>query len=150
MITSSDIKVYLDQVFNDVKFYAGAINKADKKCVGIYPKGRVSPVIAIGGIENSSYWVLPLSILVHWGESSTNCEQKAVELYEYLMSASGVEIGGEYDEVNDIDLEIEPPTGQKITKIIKFDLLDSGPVDLARDDKNICEMVIRVNVIYEK
>jgi hypothetical protein len=129
MMTATQIKDHLKATFPAVKFYAGTINKTDKQCVGVYPKGRAPGGIAVGGIQNTSLWILPLSILVHWSEDTAQCEQKASELYQYLLTASEVTIGG--------------------ARVIEFDLLDSGPVDLARDEQNICEMVIRLNVIYE-
>jgi len=130
MLTVSDLRDYLDNVaeFSGVTFYAGAINRNDAECVGLYPRGRSPLPIATGGVANTSVWVMPLSILVHWSEDTEECEQQANALYQYFLTAGRVTIGS---------IVIE-----------NFGLLDSGPIDLFRDEHNICEMTIRLNVMY--
>jgi hypothetical protein len=129
MLSATDVKNHLNTTSPGTKFYAGAIDKNSTQCVGVYPRGRKAFSIAAGGIANTSHWYLPLTLLVHWTEDSEQCEQKATSLYEYFITAENVVING--------------------FRIIHFDLSDSCPVDLNRDDRNICEMVIRLNVIYE-
>jgi len=129
MLTATAVKDHLKEKFPTTQFYAGAINKNDKQCVGVYPRGRKPFFIAAGGIGNTSHWYLPITLLVHWTEDTSLCEQKAIDLYEYLITAESVVMGS--------------------IRIIHFDLLDSCPVDLNRDEKNISEMVIRLNIIYE-
>ena len=129
MLLASAFKDYLKTVYPAVTFYAGAINKNDNKCVGIYPKGRQPFFIAAGGIKNTTTWYLPLSLLIHWTENTSECEEMARILYEYFLTVEDVVISG--------------------IRIIHFDLLDACPVDLDRDNRNICEIVIRLNVIYE-
>jgi hypothetical protein len=130
MLMSSDVKDYLKTKYPSASIYAGAINKNEAQCIGVYPRGRTTPNVSIGGVENSSYWVLPVSILVHWSEDTALCEQMASTIYSDLLTAEGVTAGS--------------------IRVISFQMLDGGPVDLSRDADNICEMVIRANVIYER
>jgi hypothetical protein len=129
MLMASNVRSFLEAAFPTTKFYAGTINKNDTQCIGIYPRERVPFEISVGGTNNTSSWTLPLSILVHWSEDTFQCEQKASELYEFFVKAKDTTISG--------------------ISIISFKLKDSCPVDLKRDSNNICEMVIRLDVIYK-
>ena len=127
------VKEFVDHLkaqFPTVSFYNGTIDKSKKECVGVYARGSAPPVMALGGKENSSYGKLPITILVHWSENSDNCEQKANELFSYIESMENVSIGSE--------------------KIICAEMQTSCPVDILRDENNICEMVIRTVLIYSR
>ena len=130
MLKVTSVKNHLKSVFSDTKFYVGIINRKEDKCVGVYPRGASLKNIAIGGLNNTSVWYLPITLLVHWTDNSEQCEIKAQELYEYFLNNNDVTIDGR--------------------RIIDFNLLDSGPIDMSRDEKNICEMVIRMNIAYER
>lgn len=130
MIRVSEFVGFLEQQFPGTKFYNGSINKADSKCAGVYLRGSGKPRIALGGIENTSYSVLPISILVHWTEDSDECEAKANEVYAALFGANDQAIGGK--------------------RVIMFQMLDPCPISVQRDEKNIVEMVIRLNILYER
>lgn len=130
MLRVAEFKDYLKSLFPSVKIYNGTIDKNSKECVGIYRRGRANNAIAIGGVENTSYSILPVSILVHWTEDADICESMANDIYLALQEKTDVLINNR--------------------RIIMFQMLDSGPVDLNRDDKNIVEMVIRTNIIYER
>jgi hypothetical protein len=125
-----ELKDYLQTQFTDVKFYSGTIDRGLDKCIGIYPRGSIDNDIAIGGIENSSYGKLPISVLVHWSESSDQCENKANAIYDFLQSMVNTDISGR--------------------RISYIEMLNSGPIDLQRTDQNICKMVIRATVYYDR
>jgi hypothetical protein len=125
----SEFKSYLSTTFATTTFYNGAIDKNSTQCVGIYyAKSAPQPNIAIGGIDNSSYEELSAILLVHWTENSNTCETKARELYDHFLGKSNFSIG---------DRRIVA------TKV-------SGPVDVARDENNICEMTIQITIQYER
>lgn len=126
MLTISDVVDALEQKYPGVKFFNGCISK-DESCVGVYARGNTSPIVAIG--SQSSYNVLPVTLLIHWGENSHSCEMLANRLYE------GLEHG--ITTTNDI-------------RVIHTQLLDSCPVNIGRDDNNTCEMTIRLNITYER
>jgi hypothetical protein len=129
-MTTTDFKNYLKQEFPEIKFYVGTINKNDDKCVGVYPRGNVPPNIALGGVENTSYSKLPVTLIVHWTQNSSLCEDTANSIYARLFGASGI-------IVEDI-------------RVISIEMLDSAPISLGRDENSICEMTIRLNIIYER
>lgn len=130
MMLNSEVIAWLKTKYPGADVYNSTIPKNAEKCIGVYLKERGSRVMAIGGYANSSYASLPLSILIHWGQDADACQVQANDLYEMMQAAGGETIGGH--------------------RIVDFDLQDPGPVDVSRDDNNICEMVIRVNIIYER
>ena len=126
MLTISDFMSVLKTQHPSIKFFNGSISKKDK-CVGVYARGNVPPPTAIG--LKPSYGILPVTMLIHWGENSDDCETTANLIYE------GLENG------------IETING---VRIIQLRLLESAPTNIGRDDNNICEMTIRLNITYER
>ena len=126
MITISNFMDALKKQFPKIKFFNGCISKGEK-CVGVYARGNATPPKAIG--SKSSYGVLPVTMLIHWGENSNECEVTANSLY------SGLEQG------------IASINGRRV---IQIQLLESCPTNIGRDDNNICEMTIRLNILYER
>lgn len=126
MLTVSNFVQVLKARYPNIKFFNGCISK-DEKCVGVYARGNAAPISAIGTAP--SYSVLPVTLLIHWSENSNECENVANTLYE------GLEAG-----IEDINT----------TRVIQIQMLDSSPVNIGRDDNNICEMTIRINIFYER
>lgn len=126
MLNVSNFVQVLKALYPDIKFLNGCISRGEK-CVGVYARGNAASISAIG--TKPSYNVLPVTLLVHWGENSTNCEQTANTLYE------GLEAG--IETINNM-------------RVIQIQMLDSCPVNIGRDDTNICEMTIRINIFYER
>ena len=126
MISISDFMEVLKKQHPNIKFFNGSISKKDK-CVGVYARGNAAPPTAIG--SKPSYGILPVTMLIHWGENSKECEKTANLLYEGLESGIA--------EINTL-------------KVIQIQLLESSPTNIGRDDNNICEMTIRLNIFYER
>lgn len=126
MLTVNDFVQVLKARHPGIKFFNGCISK-DEKCVGVYARGNATPISAIG--TKPSYGVLPVTLLVHWGENSNDCEVTANTLYE------GLENG--IKTINN-------------TRVIKIDMLESSPTNIGRDDNNTCEMTLRINIFYER
>ena len=127
---TTEFTQYLKSLFPTVTFFTGMIDKSNPQCVGVYAKGRYAPTDTLGGVQNSSYNILPISLLVHWTESTTECETMANSIYETLEASPDIIIGGR--------------------RVVTVELLDSCPVDVDRDENNIVEMIIRLNIIYER
>ena len=130
MMKLSDFVACLKAEFEATKFYNGSINKKEAQCVGVYVKGTAPHHLALGGVDSTSYGVLPVVLLVHWTENTNTCQIKANELYEYLLELSGIPMGD--------------------GKLIYAKLLDSSPIDVGRDENNIVEMTIRAHLYYER
>jgi len=130
IMKTTEFTQYLKDLFPLADFYTGMINKSNPKCVGVYAKGRAGSELAIGGVVNTSSNILPISLLIHWTESTTLCETMANDIYDALLGQYDFTIAGR--------------------RVISVKLLDSCPVDVSRDAGNIVEMVIRANIIYER
>lgn len=126
MLTIKDFINALKGKHPNIKFFNGCISK-NERCVGVYARGNATPVSSIG--SQPSYNVLPAVLLIHWGENSHECETTANTLYSGL--AEGIA------QINNL-------------RVIQIQLLDSTPVNIGRDDNNICEMTIRLNIFYER
>lgn len=126
MLTTNDLTEVLKQRHKSIKFFKGCISK-DEKCVGVYARGSANPPTAIG--SRASYGILPVTLLIHWGENATECEEVANTLYEALE--------GGIAEINTL-------------RVIQIQLLESSPTGIGRDDNNKCEMTIRLNILYER
>lgn len=130
MMLTSEFVGYLQAQFADTKFYNGAINKNEAQNIGVFARDGAAPRLALGGKDNTSYNVLPITILVHWSEDSNVCEIKAWALYNYLFASSNFYIGAR--------------------RIVQIQMLNPNPIDIGRDENNFCERVIRLNIFYEE
>lgn len=108
----------------------GSIDKSATQSIGVYKKGSATPYIAVGGVPNTSYGTIPITILVHWTENATTCEEKAQEIYDLLYGLVGVSMNG--------------------VMVHYANMLDPDPIDVGRDDKNISEFVVKLNIVYER
>jgi hypothetical protein len=126
----NDLITYLQTQFTTTKFYNGTINKTDKQCIGVFLGQKEGAILPLGGVGNSTFNILPIKIMVHWTANADTCEQMAQSVYDKLLSAQNVTVGSE--------------------KIFRFEMLDCGPISINRDEGNICEMIIRTNIYYER
>ena len=131
MLTSSEFKDYLKTLFPDINIYNGVINQKDYQCIGVFVSGSSNGNnIAIGGLENTSYSSLPITLLIHWTEETNLCQEMANQVYEALV--------------------IMKDTIMSTTRVLYLNMLDPCPISINRDSNNICEMIIRLNIIYER
>ncbi len=128
-MTLAEIKEWFKIQTNSPNWYIGKIDGSKEKCIGIYSVAGPSPVIALGGIENTSYAPKAISILVHWGKDADVAEKKAQEVYNCMFGHSAV-ISGK--------------------RVLQFDMRTPEPVSVGTDDKNIFEYVIETVIFYER
>lgn len=65
--------------------YIGRMPDKERSSIGIYRLNRDGkPHIPIGGRQNASHDVLPVSFLIHWNESFSETEEAADRLYNAL------------------------------------------------------------------
>lgn len=132
MIHLKDVNEWLKTL--EVKFdnyYIGFLDKKKDKSLGVYNLKRDNrPIIAIGGIENSSYNVKKISLLVHYNQASDETEEIANQLFEEIMNSRPRTIG-KY-------------------KVYFIGMLNNEAIDVGRDDKGICEYVIEFEIYYKR
>lgn len=112
--------------------YANRLDNKKEKSLGVYdrtPSG--SPVMAIGGLQNSSYDIMTLSLLLHWTRSFQETETAAQALWDALVSVRDADIPG------DQHIQFLQMTVPK-------------PVYVSTDENGIHEYVINFNLYYRR
>lgn len=128
-MTLSNVKDYLKTKIVCDNWYVGKIDASKEFCIGIYPTSPIPPVIAVGGIKNTTYATKSVSVLVHWGKGFSQAEAKAREIFNLLFGQAPV-IGGK--------------------EIVKIDFRTAEPVGAGTDDSGIYEFVINFIIYYKK
>ncbi|MDE6210078.1 MAG: hypothetical protein K2M73_10470 [Lachnospiraceae bacterium] len=118
-------------IVEDSHCYSGKMINKNDKSIGIYHlKSNRQPNIPIGGINNSSYGIKGISILIHWTEDQIETEKAANKLLNLLLSIKNVTIN------------------QSTVKFILPSYDEPIPVDT--DDNGIYEYVIECLFFYER
>lgn len=132
MIYLNDVNKWLKTL--NTKFdhyYIGFLDKKQDRSLGVYSLKRDNqPVIAIGGLENTSYNVKKISLLIHYSNASDTAEEVANALFEDIMNNYPEKIGEH--------------------KIQFIGMLTNEAIDVGRDDKGICEYVIEFEIYYRR
>ncbi len=129
MMTLAEIRDWMKTKITCPAWYIGKIDGKKPECIGLYNIAGRQPFIALGGLDNTSYTVKSVSILVHWGKNADTAERKAQEVYAALFGAAAV-IGGK--------------------RVIMFEMRVSEPVNVGTDEEGIYEYVIETNIYHER
>lgn len=129
----ADVRDYISslEIAEDEHCYCGKMPDKKEKSIGVYPlKQRTPCSIPLGGINNSSYKVMSVSLLVHWNRSPAETERAANRLQDALLSCRERSMNGE---------------------TIKFILVSyDEPVPVDTDDEGIHEYVTECLIYYER
>ena len=124
---------YMKSKFPDLSDYMrnGNVDKKAHKSIGVFlgSDTRSNGNLAIGGIDCTTIRMLPININMRWTDNQKLCDDEATKIYDSLL------LEKTNFKINEV-------------KIACIQLLDGSPIQLGRDDKNICEVTIRVNVYY--
>lgn len=124
----SEIREYLKTKVESPQWYLNKVGDKEQS-ITIYNTTGPVPVIAIGGLENTSYTTKTISILVHWGKDSNKAELKAQEVYSALFGQDGI-------------------IGEK--RVILFKMKTDSPIYVGTDSEGIIEYVIETIIYYER
>lgn len=133
MLGIGDVRDYIAGlgIADNDNVYCGKLDNKKDKSIGVYNLNRQRPPqTAVGGLNNSSYRIKPVSILVHWNTSVRDTEKAAEQLYNMLRDTNN-------KIIND-------------TKLLFNKMQVDGPVDVGTDDKGIFESVIELDIYYER
>lgn len=133
MLGIGDVRDYIAGlgIADNTNVYCGKLDDKKNKSIGVYNNNKQRPVqMAVGGLNNSSYRVKSVSILIHWNTSVRDAEKTAEQLYNMLRDMNHITI-------ND-------------TKVFFTKMLVDEPVDVGTDDKGIFESVIELDIYYER
>lgn len=133
MLGIGDVRDYIAGlgIADNNNVYCGKLDNKKDKSIGVYNLNRQRPPqTAVGGLNNSSYRIKSISILVHWNTSVRDTEKAAEQLYNMLRDTNN-------KIIND-------------TKLLFTKMQADGPVDVGTDDKGIFESVIELDIYYER
>jgi hypothetical protein len=133
MLGIGDVRDYIAGlgIADNDNVYCGKLDNKKDKSIGVYNLNRQrQPQTAVGGLNNSSYRIKSISILVHWNTSVRDTEKAAEQLYNMLRDTNN-------KIIND-------------TKLLFTKMQVDGPVDVGTDDKGIFESVIELDIYYER
>lgn len=110
--------------------YAGCLDGNLDCCIGVYnsKNNNQSQRICIGNIACTKTLEKNLSILIHWTDNPSQCEEQALNALDRITSTRNYAIDG---------------------FVVRF-FKSNEPVYVGRDEKGICEYVIETKVYYEK
>ena len=133
MLGMGDVRDYIAGlgIADNNNVYCGKLDNKKDKSIGVYNLNRQRPLqTAVGGLNNSSYRIKSVSILVHWNKSVRDTEETSEQLYNMLRDTNN-------KIIND-------------TKLLFTKMQVDGPVDVGTDDKGIFESVIELDIYYER
>lgn len=131
MLKLKDVRQYIADIGIAEQVYIGRLDNKKQKSIGVYPRsGSGPPVMALGGVRNSSYDVKALSFLVHWNKDPDETEQAAEELFRRLAGAGSVQMGE--------------------ARVFGIRLMVPEPQNVGTDEGGVYEYVIWADFIYER
>lgn len=134
MVTLSDIRDYVAKlgIVKNEHCYMGKLDTKYEESIGCYHLRRSgTPRIPLGGKENATFDVLPVSFLIHWNKNAAQTDQKANELYRILQYLKNVTVNN--------------------NEQIKFCIMQVPyPQDVGTDETGIFEMVIEAEFYCRK
>ena len=132
MMKLSDVKDWIEALETKFEYYyVGFLDRKKPKSLGVYQLNRNNkPLVSLGGIENTSYAIKKVSLLIHYTNASDGTEAIADQLYQEIMNAQPQKIGEH--------------------EVCFVGMLTGEPIDVGRDDNGICEYVIEFEIYYKK
>ncbi len=124
MITLLEIADLLAKLLDTEFVTAGCIDASKTETIGVYQREGFVLRECIG--TDSSYQTAKIRILIHWTDSPSQAERKALEIAEL------------FDGFEDMETE---------NHIIKFAEVKAVR-NIGKDEKGICEYITDVNLIY--
>ena len=132
-MTTYSVYRYMLNKFPDLSVFLknGTLDKSAKQSIGILQGSdtRSTGNLAIGGIDCTTTKMLPVNIRFRWTDNQKECDDKAIEVYNALLLEKNNFMSGDI-------------------KVAYIQLLDGSPISLGRDEKNVCEALIRANFYY--
>lgn len=131
-MTLAEIRDWLKTFDAAEHYYIGRLDNKQEKSLGVYSRARGGrPVMALGGVEQSSYDIKAVSLLLHWNKNARETEEAAQRLWDCLFGAAHVDV----------------PSGSHI-QYVQPNVPE--PVAVGTDDGGIYEYVIEINIYFRR
>ena len=128
-MTLADVRDYLKTIGTAERYYIGRRDGKQGKSLGVYPLKRPGYPVAVGGQEATTLGMKPVSLLLHWTASANETEREAQGLYDRLLAARDVTVGGH--------------------RVYYFKPLEAEPVDVGTEG-DVFERVLEFEIYYER
>lgn len=131
-MTLAEIRDWLKTFHVAEHYYIGRLDNKQEKSLGVYQRPRGGPpVMAIGGIDLSSYDIKGVSLLLHWNHNARETEDAAQRLWNCILGKAHIDI----------------PSGSHI-QYVQPNVPE--PVAVGTDDSGIYEYVIELNIYFRR
>lgn len=131
-MTLAEIRDWLKTFDVAEHYHIGRLNNKQEKSLGVYSRPRSgAPVMALGGVELSSYDIKGVSLLLHWNKNANETERAAQKLWNCIFGKAHVDI----------------PFGSHI-QYIQPNVPE--PVAVGTDDGGVYEYVIELNIYFRR
>lgn len=132
MLGLANIRDWLKMLNNKAdNYYIGKLDNKKDKSIGVYQrKTSIPPKIAIGGLQNTSYEIKSISILIHYNANAKLTEEFSYKLFKEILDQKSVFINDH--------------------RINYIRVINNEPIDIGTDSKNIYERVIELDFYYER
>ena len=131
-MTLAEIRDWLKTFDVAEHYYIDRLDNKQEKSLGVYQRSRGgSPVIAIGGVELSSYDIKGVSLLLHWNRNARETEEAAQRLWRCLLGAVHVDVP-DRSHVQYVQPNVPEP------------------IAVGTDDSGIYEYVIELNLYFKR
>jgi hypothetical protein len=113
-------------------YYIGKLDRKQNRSIGVYSRATTGeqPVTALGGLQCTGTAVKQISILIHWNNNARETDAAAQELFNMLLAAENIQIGGH--------------------QVDYLRLMVPEPVDVGTDENGVYERVIWMDIYYER
>lgn len=130
-MTLVQIKDWLKTMKVAEHYYIGRLDNKQEMSLGVYdrPTGA-RPVMALGGLRNSSYNVRGVSLLLHWTRNKNAAEAAAQALWDKLVEVRDLDVGTQHIQY----LQMTVPE----------------PIGIGTDADGVYEYVINFNLYYRR
>lgn len=130
-MTLAEIRDWLRTLDVADNYYIGRLENKKERSLGVYD-GQASgrPVMALGGLGNSSYDIMAVSLLLHWNRNKNETEAAARSLWNKLIEVRNLDAGDSHIQF----LQMTVPK----------------PIGVGKDAGGVYEYVINFNLYYRR
>lgn len=130
-MTLLQIKDWLKTMKVAEHYYIGRLDNKREMSLGVYDRpGSTRPVMALGGLRNSSYNVRGVSLLLHWTRNKNAAETAVRALWDKLVEVRDLDVGNQH--------------------IQYLQMTVSEPIGIGTDADGVYEYVINFNLYYRR
>ena len=156
----SNVRDWLKTLDVAENYYIGRLDNKKERSLGVYARrGSGRPVMALGGLTNSGYGILRVSLLLHWNRNARETEEAARALWDAVCCVTDIDISApgtvsaapSADTEGASDPNAEAEEAAPVAAHIQYVQPNvPEPVAVGTDDGGVYEYVIELNIYYRR